>query len=115
RVQQCAAAGSRLAINEMNAAMAEVGDIADAFGIAARGNESFLPAGESHDGEIFIRVVALNDRHVELARVVVLQVRAGNMYFALLQPVEGEAAGRRGGYDFDSAQALHHAPQQPNG
>src|SRR5262249_24449186 len=111
-LQQRAAAGPRLAIDQSDIFAPQVFDASDILGIPRSNNESLLPAGKSNDRHISIRKLATDERQVELRAFRILKMRSGDVNFSFLQPVERQLTGRRRMYDLDAAEPLHHAREQ---
>ena len=89
-VEEGAGSGAGFAIDEADVAAGEVFDGADALGIAGGDDEAFFPFGEGEDGEVLAREVAAEIGEIEIAGGGVLEVGAGDVNFALMEPVESE-------------------------
>lgn len=88
---------------------------ADALGIAGADDEAFFPFGEGEDGEVVVGEVAAEVGEIEVTSGGVLEMGAGDVDFALVEPFESELGGSGRGKDLDVGGAFGEAAEKSGG
>src|SRR5271157_2250671 len=82
-IQKSTASRTGFAIDKDDIFPCQIIDLSHAFRISGRDHEAFFPARERYDAEVFAGKLFTDKRKIEFPGLGVLQVRTGDMHFAL--------------------------------